>query len=102
MDLFTIYQEFQAQGGSSTFTSSKAGTIRIKGTSVGIDAHMAVGTFSAYVSALTALGMQVQTQDAAHGTVEGYLPISQLPAAAENPQTLALSPIYIARFNMAL
>jgi hypothetical protein len=98
-DLFTIYQEFEAQGGSSTFTSSKAGTIRFHGTSVGIDAHMAGGSFSTYVSALTALGMQVQTQDATHGVVEGYLPISQLPAAAENPQTLALTPIYIPRFS---
>jgi len=94
-DLFTIYQEFVNQGSSATFTSSKAGMIRFQGTSVGIDAHWAGGNFLSYVTALTDLGMKVQTQDPISGTVEGYIPISQLPAAAQNAQTLALSPLYI-------
>jgi len=94
-DLFTIYQEFVNQGSSATFTSSKAGVIRFQGTSVGIDAHWAGGNFLSYVTALTDLGMKVQTQDPTSGIVEGYLPISQLPAAAQNAQTLSLSPIYI-------
>jgi hypothetical protein len=99
VNLITIYEEYQAQAGNKTFTSSLAGIVRIEGTSVGIDAHMAGGSFSGYVSALTALGMQVQAQDAAHGIVEGLLPISQLPAAAQNAQTLALSPVYIPRVH---
>jgi len=95
-DLITIYQEFVKQGSSATFTSSKAGVIRFQGTNVGIDAH-ASGNFSSLVTAMTNLGMKVQTQDATHGIVEGYLPISQLPAAAQNTQVLSLSAIYIPR-----
>jgi hypothetical protein len=95
VDLITIYQEFEAQGGSSTFTSSEAGIIKIKGTSVGIEAHMSGGTFQTYLDALAGLGMQVESVDPTHGIVEGFLPISQLPAAAQNAQTQALSAIYV-------
>jgi len=95
-DLITIYQEFQQQG-DATFTSSKAGLIEIQGTNVGVDVHMAAGIdFNAFVSGLTKLGMQVRAQDATNGTVEGLLPISQLPSVAQNPQTLSVSPIYLA------
>jgi hypothetical protein len=93
-DLITVYEEFQHQGGGSSFTSSEAARIQIQGTSVGIDAVSTGGNFDAFVSALTSLGMQVNKTDASHGLVEGFLPISQLPAAAQNPQTLSLSAIY--------
>jgi hypothetical protein len=70
--------------------------VEIKGTSVGIDAHMkAGGDFGTYVSALSSLGMQIQRQDATHGIVEGLLPIGQLLAAAQNAQTQALSAVYL-------
>jgi hypothetical protein len=96
VDLINIYQQFEAQGGGSTFTPSGAGVVEIKGTSVGIDAHMkAGGDFNSYVSTLSSLGMQIQRQDAAHGLVEGLLPIGQLVAAAQNPQTTSLSAVYI-------
>lgn len=93
-DLITIYEEFQQQGGGASFTSSKAGYIEIQGTNVGIDAYMSGGNFTTYVASLASLGMQIKSQDAAHGIVEGFLPISQLPSAAQNAQTLSLSPIY--------
>jgi hypothetical protein len=99
VDLLNIFLEYEAQGAGATFTPSGTTNIRIKGNTVGIDARMASGSFSQYVSELTALGMQVQAQSATYGTVEGYLPIGQLPAAAQNPQTLALSPIYVTRSN---
>jgi hypothetical protein len=41
-------------------------------------------------------------RDAAHGVVEGFLPIKQLPAAAENGQTLALTAIYVPREEFAM
>ena len=81
-DLITIYEEFEQQGGSSTFTSSEAGLVRIVGTSVGVDVHSTGGSFANLVSAMTALGMQVQAQNATDGIVEGLLPIGQLVAAA--------------------
>jgi len=94
-DLITIYEDFQNQGGSATFTSSEKGVVRIVGTSVGVDVHSAGGNFDSLVSAMTALGMQVQAKDATHGIIEGLLPIGQLVSAAQNSQTLSLSPTYI-------
>jgi len=92
-DLITLYEEFQKQGGG-TFTPSGIPPVKIQGNSVEIDAHISAGNFSNYVSALGSLGMQIKNLDEAHGIVEGYLPISQLPAAAQNPQTLSLTPVY--------
>jgi hypothetical protein len=94
-DLITIYEEFVQQGGSATFTSSEAGRVRIVGTSVGVEIHSAGGNFGNLVSAMTGLGMQVQAKDATYGIIEGLLPIGQLVAAAQNSQTVSLSPIYL-------
>src|SRR5207302_1599184 len=97
-DLFTIYQEFVQQGGSATFKSSEAGQVEIQGTNVGVNVHSAGGNFDNLVSAMTSLGMQVRTKDATHGIVEGLLPIAQLVTAAQNPETLSLSPVYVPHF----
>lgn len=94
-DLVNIYEEYEQQLGSSAPTFPQASVIHIKGTDVGVDIRSSGGDFNAFVSAMTALGMQVQSQSAAYATVEGYLPIAQLVAAAENAQTLSISPMYI-------
>jgi len=91
-DLITIYEEFEQQGGSATFTSSEAGVVKIVGTSVGVDVHSAGGNFANLVSAMNVLGMQVQVQNATYGIVEGLLPIGELLAAAQNSQILSLTP----------
>jgi len=94
-DLIKIYDEFQQQGGSASFTSSESGTVVIEGSNVGVDINMSGGDFAGFVSQLKSLGMQVQSMSAADGVVEGLLPISQLPTVAQNSQTLSLSPMYI-------
>jgi hypothetical protein len=71
--------------------------VKIKGGDVGVDVNTAGSNFSQFVSTLTSLGMQVQTQDATHGIVEGFLPIGQLPTVAQNPQTLSITPIYVVK-----
>jgi len=91
--LISIYEEYQQQGAGTTFTSSQAGFVLIQGTNVGVDIQSAGGDFNAFVSQLTKLGMQVRATDAAHGTVEGLLPIAQIPTVAQNPDTLDMSPI---------
>jgi len=91
--LIAIYEAYQ-QGGAASLTSTGPGSVMIQGTNVGIDAHMASGNFSNYVSSLASLGMQIKLQDPGTGIVEGFIPINQLVAAAQNPQTLSLSPIY--------
>jgi len=96
--LNTIYQEYQAylaNGGSGSFKSSESFMIVISGNNVGINAHgNGSGNFSAYVTALKDLGMQVQASDAKTETVVGLIPINELPDAANLPQTLSLSPLY--------
>ena len=96
-DLITIYQEYQQQGASSTFTSSKAGYIEIQGTNVGVDVHSSGGSFDAFVAKLNGLGMKIRSQDATSGTVEGLLPIAQLLTVAQDSQTLSLNPVSVAQ-----
>jgi len=93
-DLIAVYQEFQEHGGGDSFTSSEASRIQFQGAKVGIDAVSTGVNFDAFVSAMTSLGMQVTRTDASHSLVEGFLPISRLPDAAQNPLTLSLSPMY--------
>jgi hypothetical protein len=97
-NLNTIYQEYQrfvADGGTGTFTSSLSNLIRIQGTNVGVEVHGNGGDFNALVTSLQGLGMQITATDAVTQTVEGMLPISQLPAAAQEPQTLSVTPGYL-------
>jgi len=98
-NLATLYQDFTAQGGSASFTSSESALLEIQGTKVKIDAHAAGGDFNGYVSMLSSLGMQVESTDASSGTVEGFIPIAQLPSAAQNAQTLSLSPSFQPNLN---
>jgi len=92
-DLLAIYQKYQ-QGGGAPITPTEAGGIKTDGTNVGIQAHMLSGDFFQYIASLNALGMKMTAEDPNTGTVEGMLPISQLPAAAQNAQTLSLSAIF--------
>jgi len=92
-DLTRIYREYLQQGAGATFIPSALDTVKIVGTSVEVDAHMSGGSISDYASALGGLGMQILYQDPISGTIEGYLPISKLQAAAQLPQTLSLSPV---------
>jgi len=98
-DLATLYKDFTSQGSSATFTSSETALVVVQGTKVKIDAHSAIGDVNAYAATLTGLGMQVESIDATSGTVEGFLPIAQLPSAAQNAQTLSLSPVYHPTLN---
>jgi hypothetical protein len=97
--LNTIYQrylKYENDGGTGTFSSSLSGLIQIQGTNVGVQVHgNGSGDFSALVSSLESLGMQVSATDAVTQTVVGMLPISQLPVAAQGLQTLSVTPLFI-------
>ncbi len=98
--LQTIYNEYQAQQGDKTFSSSLSNVIQIQGTNVGVDVKMSSGDFNSYMQDLQTAGMQVTSFSSTYGIVEGMLPISQLPAVATNAQTLSVSPIYLPRTNV--
>jgi len=92
--LGAIYQAFvnyEKSGGTGAFAPSQASRFDIVGTSVGVDIRLASGTSNATISQLQALGLKVTgTQNL---TVEGTLPIGELPAAASTPGVIGLSPI---------
>jgi hypothetical protein len=96
-DLIEVYNQYQNSGGGDDFTldGRLAEIIRIQGNSVGVDVGATPGNMVNVRSTLEALGMQVTATDATTGKIEGFLPIAQLPAVAQNSDVLTLSPNYI-------
>jgi hypothetical protein len=96
-DLIEVYNQFTNSGGGDDFalTGPLAERIRIQGNSVGVDVSAGPGNMVSMVSTLEALGMQVTATDATTGKIEGFLPIAQLPAAAQNSDVLTIAPNYI-------
>jgi len=80
-NLIAVYTQYESAGGGTDFTltGGLADLIRIKGDSVGVDVGTAPGNVASLSSTLTALGMQITATDPAHGLIEGFLPIAQLP-----------------------
>jgi hypothetical protein len=95
-NLNKIYQEYESSGGSGDFTSPEARFIKIQGSNVGVDIHGNGSTdFATLVAELQGLGMQISASDATTQTVEGMLPIAQLPSAATEAGTLSITPQYL-------
>jgi len=96
-DLITVYTQFEAAGESDDFTLTGplASIIRIQGNTVGVDVGTAPSNISAMTSTLTGLGMQITATDPTTGKIEGFLPIAQLPAVAQNPDVLTIGPNYV-------
>ena len=96
VDMVQIYKDYVAYetaGAKGTFVSSLGSKIDYRGTSVGIQLR-GYGNLTTYVSALTALGMQVEGENAPTGTVAGLVPLSDLIAVATQAQTIGGGPIY--------
>jgi len=87
---------YQAYKGSSTIPVTDApGLVVTDGTNVGVSVHgNGQGSFSDLVSTLQNLGMKISATDDVTWTVAGMLPISQLPTAAQTPQTLSITAMY--------
>ena len=98
--LQAIYQEFEAAGAQGSFPSPYRGIIEIVGSSVGVMVHGNGGNFNTLVSDMEKLGLQVNAQDATTQTVSGLLPIGALPQAANDAQTLSVTPIFLPRLQM--
>jgi hypothetical protein len=91
--LNAIYQEYKR---STTVPVSNApGSIVVQGSNVGVSVHgNGQGSFATFVSTLQNLGMQINASSDVTWTVAGMLPIDQLPAAAQTPQTRSITPMY--------
>jgi len=91
--LNAIYQA--SQGSTTVPVSAGPGSVVTDGTNVGVAVHgNGQGTFSSFVSTLQNLGMKINATSDVTWTITGMLPIKQLPAAAQTPQTLSITPMY--------
>jgi hypothetical protein len=101
-----IYQEYVAyekEGAKGAFVSSQsskvsfqlpAGTTDGSKTEIGVNIQVAKGDFDQALADMAKLGMQVGPTDRAHRIITGYLPISQIPAAANDAELANLTPIF--------
>jgi large repetitive protein len=87
--IYFEYQHFLQSGGTGTFTSTLSKVVDTHGDLVNVDAR-GWGNFSNYVTSLRDIGMQVAGVDPTTETVEGYLPINEVPAVAEMVQTVGV------------
>jgi len=91
--LNAIYQGFK---NGDKPVSGGPGSVRIVGSNVGVSIRgNGQGDFSAFVDTLQNLGMEVASSSDAYWLVNGMLPISQLPTAAQTPQTLSIMPAIV-------
>lgn len=94
IEVYTQYHDFNGSG-DFTLTGDLANYIRIQGDSVGVDVGTAPSQMANVEATLKSLGMQITATDATTGTIEGYLPIAQLPTVAQDSNVLTLSPNYL-------
>lgn len=109
---YSNYQVFLSKGGTTGFDYSSSNSLNklilFQGNSVGVNVSVytdANSSLNNAISALQNLGMSVTGTDQAMGIVEGFLPISQLPTAANLStvdgarQVVNISPIFHPTIN---
>src|SRR5271157_2394160 len=86
--LISLYEAFQGGESSSVALASQFPLDQFQGDSVlvGLTAYT---DFQAFKTSLGNLGMQIVDTNPTDGLVDGYLPINELPTAAQLPQTLS-------------
>jgi hypothetical protein len=94
--LGAAYQAFVSN--QSAPPASQFPLLRFQGNSVGVDVKV-TGNFTQAVAQLQSLGMSVTSTSAANDLVEGFLPLSALPTAAQLPQVASVGPNYVARIS---
>jgi hypothetical protein len=83
--LQSLYNEYAAAG-SGTFKPSQPTDSQLQISGNNVEVSIKVGSGTAFATALAQLqtdGMQVSASSATYGLVEGMLPISELPSAAQ-------------------
>jgi len=101
--VYQEYLDFAKQGGHGTFTSSQsskvsfrlpAGTTDGSLTQVAVSIQVPKGLFDQAIADTAKLGMEVGATDRAHGIITGFIPLSQLAAAANDADFTNVAPIY--------
>ena len=90
---YSQYSKYISAGSQGTFTSPLTSRVQFQGNSIGLDVR-GTGNFQAFENALTSLGMKITASNASLEIAEGYVPINDLPAVAEQAQTVGGGPIF--------
>ena len=89
--LDTAYEEYES---GTLPTSTQPGQVELQGSNVGVQIRVSNSAdFSAMLAQAESLGLQVTTSSATYNMVDGFLPIAQLPAAAQLPGTPSIEPL---------
>ena len=91
--LISLYEAFEKGSNSSGSLAKQFPLDQFNGNSVLVDLT-SYTNFQGFKTSLGNLGMQIVDTNPADGLVDGYLPINELPAAAELPETLSGQPAY--------
>ena len=90
--LGTIYSEYE--NGILPSPTVQPGQVEIQGSSIGVQFQTSNSSdFATMLADAESLGLQVTDSSAAYGIVDGYLPIAELPAAAQLPGSPSLTPL---------
>jgi hypothetical protein len=89
--LQALYNAYQSAGGGSTAPSEPG--LQISGSSVEVSIKVSQGTaFDTALADLQKDGMQVSSSSSTYNLIDGLLPISELPAAAQVATGVAAAP----------
>ncbi|WP_406695141.1 hypothetical protein V5E97_29305 [Singulisphaera sp. Ch08] len=98
--VYQDYQQYMEAGGNGHFTSPRGANVIIDGSNVGV--VIRGEDWVALQAALSELGMQVRATDPNTKSIEGLLPIAQLPTVAQLSLVSAVNPIYRPRHSQPL
>jgi hypothetical protein len=88
----TIYEEYES--GTLPASTQQPGQVEIQGSDVGVQIETSNSSeFSMLVADALSLGLQITESSAAYNIVEGFLPISALPAAGQLPGSPSVTPM---------
>ncbi|AGA27517.1 hypothetical protein [Singulisphaera acidiphila] len=95
--VYQDYQQYVEAGGNGPFASPRGAGIMIEGTNVGV--MIRGNDWIALQTALSELGMQIRATDSNTKSIEGMLPITQLPTVAQHALVTAMTPTYSPRHS---
>jgi len=86
--------DFASSQSSRVFFQTPAGSTDGSKTEILVSIQVPKALFGQALSDANKLGMQVNGTDSTHGIITGYLPISQLAAAANDASFTSVAPVY--------
>jgi hypothetical protein len=92
--IYTEYVNYYQAGSKGSFESAQNQTVEMVGPTVGVTVQFNRGTFASNLQNMESIGMVVTVTSPTTNSVQGFMPIWQLPAVAEDPNLGSLTPVY--------